>query len=460
MLMGLCMSCFLIGGLWFLIGIGDAIVFRDAMQEATDHAAFTTAVLHAKGMNFISACNLILFALIAIHIVMGLIHDILLSLCIAGAVSSGGTACLPWTQWRPIYTAYGSGFKQVATAVHQLEQTAAGGYPFLALAKANSIGKDYGEFGPKRHDVRIVALGTSMVEGNALVGPVDRIFRTKNARPKSEGRRGSKSFLPVEPKHFDDVCKRVATKSVDFLVGLTAMSARGAAAPIFDSFISGGIVARFCNDLGSADNGAAMEDAGKAAADGAAQAARSQPNRENKGDSGLDPGFDSWWGQDGPLVPWGGTSNGSPWQQVWALNLEPEFSDAQQHRVHIAVDHKDTESDANVWGYFAQAEFFFDCQRAWSDPDCNGGANAGYSMKWRAKLRRVQRRELGALLDAASGELFGGPAAKKSLDKLLEQPGTPKGEKERAGLQTVLDNLFGITKGGKGSPPLEDEVYH
>ena len=58
MLMGLCMSCFLIGGLWFLIGIGDTIVFRDNMQEATDHAAFTSAVLHAKGMNFISACNL------------------------------------------------------------------------------------------------------------------------------------------------------------------------------------------------------------------------------------------------------------------------------------------------------------------------------------------------------------------------------------------------------------------
>ena len=54
MLTGLFMACFLIGALWFVIGIGDAIVFRDKMQEAADSGAFSSAALHAKGMNFIS----------------------------------------------------------------------------------------------------------------------------------------------------------------------------------------------------------------------------------------------------------------------------------------------------------------------------------------------------------------------------------------------------------------------
>ena len=79
MLMGLCMACFLIGSLWFLIGIGDAIVFRDTMQEAADHSVFTSAALHAKGMNFISACNLVMLVMVIVHIVLGIIHDFALA---------------------------------------------------------------------------------------------------------------------------------------------------------------------------------------------------------------------------------------------------------------------------------------------------------------------------------------------------------------------------------------------
>src|SRR5205085_1700177 len=92
MLTGLCMSCFLIGSLWFVIGIGDAIVFRDTMQEVADHSAFTSAVVHARGMNFISACNLILLAMITIHIILGLIHDILLAFCILFAIPTLGAS--------------------------------------------------------------------------------------------------------------------------------------------------------------------------------------------------------------------------------------------------------------------------------------------------------------------------------------------------------------------------------
>ena len=43
MMTGLGMACFLIGALWFIIGVGDAIVFRDTMQETADHAAALVA---------------------------------------------------------------------------------------------------------------------------------------------------------------------------------------------------------------------------------------------------------------------------------------------------------------------------------------------------------------------------------------------------------------------------------
>ncbi len=45
------MCACMVGILWYLAGIGDAIVFRERMQEAADATAFSAAVLHARGMN-------------------------------------------------------------------------------------------------------------------------------------------------------------------------------------------------------------------------------------------------------------------------------------------------------------------------------------------------------------------------------------------------------------------------
>jgi hypothetical protein len=480
MLMGLCMSCFLIGGLWFLIGIGDSIVFRDQMQEAADHAAFTSAVLHAKGMNFISACNLILLALIAIHIVMGLIHDILLAICIIGAIFSLGTSCVPWTNWRTIYTNYGKGFKQVANVIHYLEQGAAIGYPFIGVAKAYTLGNDYGEFGPKKHNVNVLAISTSLVPGNLMNGAVNKIFGQKPketlpsgvagpTRQASAGySAGTKSFLPVEPKHFDEVCKRISNKGLDFLLGLTGRNPSGKIMKVVKGIIGSVLVLRYCNDLGS---GAAAA-AGLGDAIGKGNDRIDEDNAFNKANApegqsstdinkvktdgiggSIDPGFDSWWGKDGPFVPWGGTANGSAWQQIWALNLLPEFKDAQQHRVHVGADNKHVESDAKVWGYFAQAEFFFDCTKDWGDTSCNGDMNAAYSIKWRAKLRRLQMPQMGDLLGGFAGQFLKNMAGYKRLKDMFKNSAIAEKLGKSVGgaigvsaIQGAIGSVFGIAE--------------
>jgi hypothetical protein len=433
MLMGLCMSCFLIGGLWFLIGIGDAIVFRDQMQEASDHAAFTSAVLHAKGMNFISACNLVLLAMIAIHIIMGLITDIMTALCFAT-----GIMCVPLAPWRSVYTGYGKGFKQVANVIHVLEQAAATGYPFIGAAKAYTLGMDYGNFGPKPHSVNILAVSTSMVPGSVMNNAVNNLFNQKAPEKLPSGVEGptrpgtpayapgTKSFLPVEPKPFNEVCKRISNKSVDFLIDLTGMT--WLVAPVktlVKEFIRNSIVLRYCNDLGSTAGGTMLDAIG-----GQLNKANDKIDELNKGNQDrnaklpagetpkpdaknlkvdglgglLDPGLDPWWGSDGPFVPWGGTSNGSPWQQVWALNIMPAFSDDQQQRVHIGANNKLVASDAKTSAYFAQAEFFFDCAQDWWAASCNGNLNAAFSIKWRAKLRRLQAPQMGTLVTSFAGQ--------------------------------------------------------
>ena len=69
MLTSLFAACFLIGGIWFIIGTTDAIVHRQRMQEAADAVAFSAAATQARGMNFLSAMNLILVALAAIYVI-------------------------------------------------------------------------------------------------------------------------------------------------------------------------------------------------------------------------------------------------------------------------------------------------------------------------------------------------------------------------------------------------------
>ncbi len=76
MVVGLLFACFLASALWYVIGVGDAVLFRDRMQEAADAVAFSAAVVHARGMNFIVVCNLLMFALTAFYTVIAIITDI------------------------------------------------------------------------------------------------------------------------------------------------------------------------------------------------------------------------------------------------------------------------------------------------------------------------------------------------------------------------------------------------
>jgi len=54
MVMGVFLACSMIAAMWYMMGIGDAILWRDRQQEAADSIAFTSAAVHARGMNFIA----------------------------------------------------------------------------------------------------------------------------------------------------------------------------------------------------------------------------------------------------------------------------------------------------------------------------------------------------------------------------------------------------------------------
>ena len=83
MVMGIFMCSCLVGALWYLAGIGDAILLRERAQEAADAMAFSDAALHARGMNLIVLVNLVMACILGVRVALKIARAVCL---IAGAV--------------------------------------------------------------------------------------------------------------------------------------------------------------------------------------------------------------------------------------------------------------------------------------------------------------------------------------------------------------------------------------
>ena len=71
------MACAMIGLMWYMIGLGDALIWRDRSQEATDSMAFSSAAIHAHGMNIIAFINIVMSILTAIYLLAAIVYNIL-----------------------------------------------------------------------------------------------------------------------------------------------------------------------------------------------------------------------------------------------------------------------------------------------------------------------------------------------------------------------------------------------
>ena len=439
MLIGLFMACFLIGSLWTVIGIGDAIVFRDQMQEAADHSAFTSAALHAKGMNFISACNLVMMAFVFFHILLGIVNDVLFFACLIPYIDV--VACPAYEVAHQAYTRYGNNvMKPALTGIHYAEMVAGYGYPWLGSVKGYMVGSDYGkDFSGRKRDLKVFVVSTSLVPGTVLDPIVNSVFKKDSMLRRGTGHTSlQKIGLPVAANPYRDICAHIATEALDSLFSFLDVPFLDRVKGLVEGLIGAGIQYRYCNSMGfTGGNSSDYLGSGHPDVNGQVGKVNNKIDELNKGidkknanlpdgakpasniakidvdtssgGSGDDPGLDQWWGKDGPYYPWSGMSNGSAWNEVWSLNLSPEFSDAQEHDVAIAK-HKfgATSTAKGAFAYFAEAEFYFDCDGTWDDKQCNGADNnAAYSVQWRARLRRTEFPQIMELLTSYGGDFLG-----------------------------------------------------
>lgn len=83
------MAVFACGALWYVIGVGDAIVYRERVQDGADAVAFAGAVYHARGMNIIVTLNIIMAAL------LGLVVAAKLLKFLNDTANAIGCGCIP-----------------------------------------------------------------------------------------------------------------------------------------------------------------------------------------------------------------------------------------------------------------------------------------------------------------------------------------------------------------------------
>jgi hypothetical protein len=82
LILGVVMSVLLVGVLYYLEGIGAALIQRERMQDAADVAALSTAIGHARGMNLVVFINLVMGALVAILLALKVIEMLLSALLV------------------------------------------------------------------------------------------------------------------------------------------------------------------------------------------------------------------------------------------------------------------------------------------------------------------------------------------------------------------------------------------
>ncbi len=83
MVIGVFMAMLVTGFLYYIVGIGNTLVYRERLQDAADAIAFSGAVVHAHGMNLIAMINLLLLVLMTIYLALRLVERAVFGLVIA-----------------------------------------------------------------------------------------------------------------------------------------------------------------------------------------------------------------------------------------------------------------------------------------------------------------------------------------------------------------------------------------
>ncbi len=404
MIMGTFMGIGLIGATWYVIGLGDAIIYKNKVQEAADSAAFSAAAVHAKGMNFIAAINIIMLVLTALWLIINIIEDILGAILdIVGSTPGklGNVSCVADTNEvigvvGPVSINFirscceAAGIPPSVNTIVLAGGVASGGSSdavFCTISgivkpihdKVREARKSYGNaldtilpnLGRAERVVKNIvtppgAFAAGFIAGNQYQETALVIGASMIPAPGAGGGIGG---LPLETKEFSDLCDHAVQGVFDWINDSVLGNIPGVGSliqnfpfkqiiGIIDDIIKGALVSRYC-------------------------------------DGGRGGPFD----KEGFEVVKGGVGNGSEQLQLWAF-VPSTHDDNKAKIVPIGSRGRAAAPVASVSNtYFAQAEYFYNCSETWGDDACNGDNDyAMFGLRWQARLRRVKVPAIGTTI--------------------------------------------------------------
>lgn len=197
MLISLFMALFLIGTLYYVLGVGDAIIYRRIMQDGADAGAHAASVMGARGMNLHVLLNVvmavtagILLVIRSVEVLLEIVLGVLSGLTATIVLAAKAAALIAVLS--PVESAVervGDAVERFVRVAHEALEVAhhavQHGYPVLAQARAVD----------------------AMAFQRAYEPPVAAGFVVPLLGPRlPEGGRG----LPVEEDDIGTLCERVA----------------------------------------------------------------------------------------------------------------------------------------------------------------------------------------------------------------------------------------------------------
>ncbi len=98
MVFGLFFAIFLLGMVWYVLGISHTIDYRQRVQDAADAAAFSAAVVNARGMNLLALINMTMAAMLSVLVGLRLVQTlgyVAVGICLALAYPTMGASLAP-----------------------------------------------------------------------------------------------------------------------------------------------------------------------------------------------------------------------------------------------------------------------------------------------------------------------------------------------------------------------------
>jgi hypothetical protein len=438
------MAAMLTGILWYVIGIGDAIVYRETMQDGADATAYAAAVYHARGMNVIAMLNIIMAAVLAVLVALKICQIIVIIVntisCALAWTGVGAAVCAATSAAEePLQSAINTTEQIVDKVLRGLNLAADGialGMPWVAEAKAVYVANSYS---PTVHGGLMVS--ASLVPGvdipssgsSSSGGSMAASFSGSGSSGSSSGTRLG---LPVQNDDFDVLCKHAGEDVAD--IALAPFAAFGIPTSWASGFV-GDLVASvpsyFCGADGSSTDSSGIQDkTAKALCDKQQQAVAdwNAANPHNKksfdydscmsdantsavgGAAGSVGQFSGDEGKASKKV-YGPAKNGDDYFAIWSLTWgDLKSQSGAQKGVDVAAWNNAKTADPSLITKvsFAKAEFYYDVRPG------SGGApakwddykdDAMWNLRWRARFRRVTPPWSG--LSSAASSIIGSNAS-------------------------------------------------